>query len=199
MNYYLYQITNKVNQKIYVGVHKTQSLDDGYMGSGKVLKRAIEKHGLENFEKAILETFDSAEAMFAREKEVVDETFLARADVYNLRRGGSGGFDYINSNRTTEEWSRIGKLARAKSPGNIGKARTAEWLLNMSNSLKGREPAFKGKTHTNESRARIGLANSSSRGLKNSQYGSFWIADGTNSKKVKGDIPEGWRRGRIMP
>lgn len=37
MFYYLYQITNLVNNKIYVGVHKTHKFDDGYMGSGKVI------------------------------------------------------------------------------------------------------------------------------------------------------------------
>lgn len=98
MFYYLYQVTNKVNGKIYVGVHKTKNLDDGYMGSGKVIKRAIEKHGLENFEKVILESFEDQEAMYAREKEVVDEEFLARDDTYNLRRGGQGGVDWINKN-----------------------------------------------------------------------------------------------------
>ncbi len=96
MFYYLYQVTNKVNGKIYVGVHKTKDLGDGYMGSGKVIKLAIEKHGLENFVKVILESFEDQEAMYAREKEIVDEEFLARPDTYNLRRGGQGGFDYLN-------------------------------------------------------------------------------------------------------
>lgn len=56
MKYYLYQITNLVNNKIYVGVHKTTDMNDGYMGSGKVIRAAIEKYGAENFKKDILET-----------------------------------------------------------------------------------------------------------------------------------------------
>jgi group I intron endonuclease len=66
------------------------------MGSGKILNRAIEKYGIENFKKDILEYFDTAEEMFAREKELVNDEFLLREDVYNIRRGGFGGFDYIN-------------------------------------------------------------------------------------------------------
>jgi len=66
------------------------------MGSGKVIRAAIAKHGAHNFEKVILETFETSEAMYAREKEVVNEEFLLREDVYNLRRGGSGGFDFLN-------------------------------------------------------------------------------------------------------
>ena len=94
--FYLYQITNLVNGKIYIGVHQTSSMEDGYMGSGKVILRAYEKYGIDNFTKVVLETFDNSESMFAREKEVVTDEFLLREDTYNLRRGGFGGFDYIN-------------------------------------------------------------------------------------------------------
>jgi hypothetical protein len=44
-----------VNAKIYVGVHKTSNLNDGYMGSGKIIRSAMEKHGISNFSKDILE------------------------------------------------------------------------------------------------------------------------------------------------
>ncbi len=96
MYYYLYKITNKINGKIYIGVHKAKKINDGYMGSGKVIRSAIEKHGVENFEKEILEFFDDRTSMYDREKEVVNAEFLMREDTYNLRRGGTGGFDFIN-------------------------------------------------------------------------------------------------------
>ncbi len=43
MFYYLYEVRNNINGKIYVGVHKTRDLNDGYMGSGKVLNRSMGK------------------------------------------------------------------------------------------------------------------------------------------------------------
>jgi hypothetical protein len=96
MFYYLYEIKNVVNNKIYVGVHQTIDMNDGYMGSGTVINKAYEKYGKEMFVKTILEYFDNREDMISREKEIVNEDFLLREDTYNVRRGGTGGFDYIN-------------------------------------------------------------------------------------------------------
>ncbi len=96
MYYYLYETKNLLNNKIYVGVHKTNDIDDGYMGSGRLLLEDIEVYGVENFQKTILEFFESEFEMFQKEKQTVNESFISREDVYNLRCGGYGGFDWIN-------------------------------------------------------------------------------------------------------
>lgn len=41
--YYIYRITNKINDKTYIGQHKYEKLNEYYMGSGKLLKRSPEK------------------------------------------------------------------------------------------------------------------------------------------------------------
>ena len=89
MYYYLYKITNLINGKIYIGVHRTYHLNDGYMGSGKNIQNAIKKYGIENFEKEILKWFESEEEMYDEEAEIVNEDFIKRNDTYNIIEGGS--------------------------------------------------------------------------------------------------------------
>ena len=81
---------------IYIGKYMTNDKDDDYMGSGIRIRRAIEKYGIENFEKTILFECESADEMNAKEAEIVNEDFIARDDVYNIKLGGDGGCDEIN-------------------------------------------------------------------------------------------------------
>ena len=91
---YLYKITNLINNKIYIGIHSTDNLDDGYMGSSKILKQSIRKRGLENFKKEILEFYPDRGSLREAEAQIVNEEFIAREDTYNLSIGGAGGESY---------------------------------------------------------------------------------------------------------
>ncbi len=95
MYYIIYKITCLVNNKIYIGKHQTKDLNDGYMGSGKLLRRAINKYGMDNFNKEILHIFNNESDMNAKEKELV----VISEESYNLCPGGHGGFGYINDMR----------------------------------------------------------------------------------------------------
>ena len=86
--YTVYQTINNLNNHEYIGLHGTNNLDDGYLGSGARLKRAIKKHGKENFTKQYIGIFDNPHDMISKEVELVDEAFVARADTYNVIRGG---------------------------------------------------------------------------------------------------------------
>ena len=76
---------------IYIGSHQTDNLNDGYIGSGKHLKRAIQKYGKENFKFEILYFLPSKEEMFEVERNIVNEDFVKDPLTYNLKIGGSGG------------------------------------------------------------------------------------------------------------
>ena len=87
---YVYKITNKINNRWYIGKHNGS--DPTYMGSGKVLKQAYKKHGLENFEKVILESCSSEQELNDREKYWIAITNATKdPESYNLAAGGSGG------------------------------------------------------------------------------------------------------------
>lgn len=222
MFYTVYQITNKINGKIYIGKHQTKDLNDGYMGSGKHLRSAIQKYGIENFEKEILFLFDNEADMNAKEAEIVTEEFCLKEDTYNLCPGGRGGFGYINKNVITEEM----KSKRAKSGRRKADAETIKkygsldyiyknWSKAGSSTVKmlcETDPEFRRKHDENLEKARK-LAHSEesyikrkntfskikhSQGINNSQYGTMWITDGETSIKIKKNecIPEGWRKGR---
>lgn len=92
MYFTVYKTTNNVNGKYYIGKHKTDFLGDNYLGSGKLLKQAINKYGVESFSKEILFVFDNEKDMNDKEKELV----VISEETYNLCEGGNGGFDYIN-------------------------------------------------------------------------------------------------------
>jgi GIY-YIG catalytic domain len=95
--YILYKTTNKVNGKFYIGVHQTNDINDGYIGSGTLLKAAIVKYGIENFHREVLQIFKSKKDAYQKEKELVTEELVKSKDCYNVKEGGRGGFDHIRA------------------------------------------------------------------------------------------------------
>ena len=87
---YIYKIINKINGKWYIG--KQVRENSYYLGSGKSLKNAINKHGKDNFEKVILEYCDSKEILNEREKHWISITDAVNDRMsYNIAAGGEGG------------------------------------------------------------------------------------------------------------
>ena len=90
MFHYLYKITNLINNHYYYGVHSTEDINDGYMGSGLLLKKAIKKYGKENFKKEILEYFENEIDKYQRESEIITEKLINDPNCYNITLGGRG-------------------------------------------------------------------------------------------------------------
>lgn len=211
--YYLYKITNLINRKIYVGVHKTTNINDDYMGSGKLLKAAIIKYGIENFNKEILDTFDNPIDMFDAEAKLVNEDFISMNETYNIKLGGEGGWDYINSNFSSDQKIIAAKASRISYRDKLKNAEYAKSIsIKHRNSTKNAWKngkyinanigyGFEGKHHTDEAKCKISKAISKvQRGKGNSMYGMMWIynEDLKESKRIPKDdpIPEGWLKGR---
>ena len=183
MYYTIYKITNIVNNKYYIGKHQTINLDDGYMGSGKLIKKAIDKYGIGNFTKEILFVFDNEQEMNDKEKELV----VVSEETYNLCPGGHGGFGYIN---TLE----LDRFSRGKKSGLIHKSRMEtdisyrEKRTKQFLKIRRYNPPKTVFKHTTESLTKmkstfknIGHA----KGHKNSQFGTKWVNNGKTIKKIK--------------
>ncbi len=106
MKYIVYQTTNLINNKIYIGVHKTKdpNIFDGYIGNGIVISSpssymkpitpfqyAVKKYGVSNFKRTIIKIYDTLDEAFSLESEIVDYDFVKRKDTYNVALGGGGG------------------------------------------------------------------------------------------------------------
>ena len=91
VHYLIYRIDNLENGKHYIGQHQTQNPLDDYMGSGKLIKRAISKHGRWSFVKTILFDFDNFDEMNEKEKELVPLSACYPYDKmsYNILEGGA--------------------------------------------------------------------------------------------------------------
>jgi hypothetical protein len=105
--YIVYKTTNLVNGKYYIGCHSTNNIDDGYLGSGKLLKRAIKKYGKKSFTREILHILPSKEEMLLKEKELVNQDFIINENNYNLMTGGEASYGYGYSYSHTLEAKQI--------------------------------------------------------------------------------------------
>ncbi len=217
-SHYVYLIENLVNGKIYVGKHSTDHLDDGYMGSGKLITRAIAKHGLEHFRKRIIREFDASEEAFEFERSIVNEEFVADENTYNLSLGGGGG-DFSGANR----WYGDHPEKRKERADDLNKFRAEkmrtdpEFRQRHIDAISQRNREFhaagkinlenfnfRDRTHTQEAKIAIGRANAIHQsGEGNSQFGTVWLhnEEYKNSKRVKKEdaqfwLDKGWILGR---
>ena len=204
MYYYVYQITNLLNNKIYVGKHKSEKhpYENGYYGSGKQITAAIAKYRIDNFKKEVLHYCSSKDEMAAKEAEIVTEEFVKLPNTYNMHKGGPGGWDHYNGSRQHRENSRKGGQNSGRRGSNPFKnpefqkkyswTRSPEHMKLMTDRAKDpvviakRKETFKKQKH--------------SQGENNSQFGRVWISN-VLTKEVKritinDTIPDGWVRGK---
>jgi group I intron endonuclease len=145
-HHYIYKTICTVSNKYYIGMHSTDDIDDGYLGSGKVLQYSIKKHGKQNHIKEIIEYFPDRIQLALREKELITDDILNDPMCINLRYGGNGGMPGMNvTEETRAKLSKAGK-GRPHSEehkakigiANAGKIRTPEMIQNHKDKITGR-------------------------------------------------------------
>lgn len=88
--HFIYKTVCSINGKYYIGMHSTDDMNDGYMGSGKKIQYLLKKYGKENHTLTILEdcSEQGREYLRLRERVWVDETRLTDPLCLNIDLGG---------------------------------------------------------------------------------------------------------------
>ncbi len=180
MYHYFYKITNLINNKFYYGVHNTDNLEDGYMGSGSLLHKAYKKYGIENFKKEILKYFNTIYEAFQYEHEIVNEELINNPNCYNVQIGGK----YFNTEN---------KVPVKDNNGNKFWVSKEEYLFN--DEFKA---IWKDKHHKEESKQKV----RDKMTPKNSTNPRIWVCkDGKVKYLLKKYLDEylqnGWSLGRV--
>lgn len=205
--HFIYKTTNILTGYYYYGMHSTDDLNDGYLGSGRRLRYAINKYGKKWFKREIIEFCKDRKELSEREKEIVNLNEIAKKHCINIKVGGEGGW--------TLEQRRNAQIKSTKKQRWL-RENNKEWKervsKNMSVAFKNgykngtrmpNMPNWAGKKHKEETKRKISKANSiSQKGERNSQYGikRFGInKDGIIKRVKEGELEEylklGWKRG----
>ena len=200
--HYIYKTTNILTGKYYIGMHSTDNLEDSYIGSGKRLWYSVKKYGKENHKVEILEFLPNRSSLIGREKELVNEDLLKETLCMNLILGGQGGF--ISDEQQKNRSIAAGKAsAKKRKNDNVLNDKLKEIASNTmkKNHKEGkiRYDTFTGKKQREETKKVMSkIRSTQSKGSGNSQYGTCWITNGKENKKIKKTdiLPENWRYGR---
>lgn len=141
----IYEMKNNINGKSYIGQYSGESFDK-YFGSGKLIKSAIKKYGLENFSKIILEEcFNKTEL---NEKEIfwIDKLKTIE-NGYNLTEGGTGG-DLSEFIKYDDNWVEKQRISTKKYWDNMTedeRKRRSEIVSGEKNGMYGKDGFWKNK------------------------------------------------------
>lgn len=201
---YIYEITNKINGKTYIGQHTVRECrtitSDTYWGSGKIIKEAISKYGIKNFEKRIIISgeFTREEINELEINEIQKQRNLGKAE-YNISDGGESPF--LNSD--------FARMAGAKASREKIKDGVKKWLERETPEEKRlRYEKFKEtyRKNGNKPKSTLGLKYSEETkkkmsearlGKNNPSFGKHWFTNGKENIKTD-KCPKGFVPGRTL-
>lgn len=152
---YIYKTTNLIDGKIYIGQrHSDKFLGNGYLGSGKILKQAIIKNGVDNFKVELLEEVDTTDELDEREIYWIKYYNATDRNIgYNICEGGKVNRTMIGENNpfygkhhTNETRQKMSNSQRLRTDN---RSHNQEFKDNLSKKLKGREITWKDKISAN--------------------------------------------------
>lgn len=179
---YIYETTNLVDNKKYIGQHKADKFEpENYIGSGILLAKAIEKYGKENFSCRLLEACNSREEMNEAEKRWIKEFDAANSDnYYNIAEGGEG--------HTCEPWNK-----GIHQPLHPNSKKALDYGRHLPSSDKQRKQLSK-------YRSSVVVTEETKKKLSDQQKGRICVNNGVINTFIKPELLElyysqGWRVG----
>ena len=198
-SHYVYVIVNKINLKLYFGSHSWdgEGLDPDYYGSGKLIKRAVNKYGKDNFIVYPIQFYNTVEECRKAEEELLTKYDVANnIYCYNIKNASVG---WTSEDMKGKNNPLYGK--RGKDSPLYGRHHTEETRNKMSEAQKGEKhhyygkhlseehrkklsQAHKGKKHTDETRKKLSESKKGKRGKDAPMYGKHHT-DAARSKMIQ--------------
>lgn len=166
----IYKLTSPSN-KCYIGqtinlVERKRTLyNPNKYYSGHRLDNTIKKYGIENFQyEIIIQIVESSKEKLREKLDELEKFYIEKYDSYNngynMTLGGSGSNGCF---QTEESKRKISEKAKGRKGSMLGRHLTEEQKNKISNFAKtrtGEKNPFYGKTHSEETKLKIGKANS---------------------------------------
>lgn len=147
----IYKTTCIITNKWYIGMHSTDNIEDGYLGSGSILSRSIKKHGRENHTYEILEYLPDRKSLAKREEELLSKELRENSLCMNIRSGGTGNYP---GKPITEE-TKVKMSISLKETWARRKAEGYQFPKHSEETKKKRALANTGKTRSTETKERM--------------------------------------------
>lgn len=160
----IYKITNKINNKIYIGQtykpinvrFKEHLKESNKIKSKHLICRAIKKYGKNNFTIELIDTAITKEELNAKEIYWIKQFNAKNKSVgYNLTDGGEGVYGYKHSKESKEKnrkWhlgKKLSETVKKKISMTLKKVmNTSNMKEKMSKITSGKNNPFYGKKHT---------------------------------------------------
>lgn len=189
----------------YYGIHSTCTLNDGYLGTGKLIRSSVKKYGPEAHERTIIEFFNSREDASEAERRVVTRALLQDPYCMNLQTGGEHCIAF--SQASLQRLKKTPQQREAISQRRKGKATliTMEQRKTHSKKVSGEGNGMFGVDRPDEWRE--GQSNRQRKRYETGQHqfcnqpsyvkGKHWFHNPlTGERGMRFDQPDGWQPGK---
>ncbi len=195
--HYVYRITNLVENKHYYGKRSTKTLphlDLGHRYFSSAKDKSFiqdQKNNPTHYKYKIIFHFDSVNKAVAFEIRLHNKFNVGiNLSFYNQAKQTSIGFNRFGVSYLLSDEQKD-KIREGGKRGLVAARKKVKEMYPHS--------AFYGKSHSDETKKKIGLASKNKVGEKNGAFGKIWITNGIESKMVlpNTELPVGWRKGNL--